>query len=83
LFARAGSSLDRALLLRIAADLNLDTARFGRDLDDPKIEERVARDEADAKALDVTGTPTFFVNGRRVVGAQPQAAFEAAIAKSR
>jgi protein-disulfide isomerase len=83
LFARSGTSLDRAGLLKVAADLGLDTARFGRDLDDPKIEERIARDEADAKALGVNGTPTFFVNGRRVAGAQPQAAFEASIAKSR
>jgi protein-disulfide isomerase len=83
LFARSGTSLDRAGLLKIAADLGLDPARFGRDLDDPKIEERIARDEADAKALGVNGTPTFFVNGRRVAGAQPQAAFEAMIAKSR
>ena len=33
------------------------------------------------KALGVTGTPTFFVNGRRIVGAQPAAVFEKAIAK--
>lgn len=82
LFARPGTALDRSGLIKIATDLGLDAARFARDLDDPKIEERIARDEADAKALGVNGTPTFFVNGRRIPGAQPQAAFEAAIAKS-
>jgi protein-disulfide isomerase len=79
LFARPGTALDRSGLIKIATDLGLDAARFARDLDDPKIEERIARDEADAKALSVNGTPTFFVNGRRIPGAQPLAAFEAAI----
>jgi len=32
-----------------------------------------------AQQLGVTGTPTFFVNGRRIVGAQPYDAFKQAI----
>lgn len=79
LFALAGP-VDRAVLEGVARELGLDVARFDRDLDDRSVEARVAADEADAKALGVKGTPTFFVDGHRVVGAQPVATFEKAIA---
>ncbi len=72
---------DRAALDGLARGLGLDVARFDRDLDDPSLDARIDADEADAKALGVTGTPTFFVNGRRLVGAQPATVFEKAIAK--
>ena len=80
LLAVAGT-VDRARLAGIARDLGLDGARFDRDLEDVSLDARVDADDADAKALGVKGTPTFFVNGRRIVGAQPAAVFEKAIAK--
>jgi protein-disulfide isomerase len=80
LFALTGKA-DRAALDGVARDLGLDVARFDRDLDDPSLDARIDADDADAKALGVKGTPTFFVNGRRVVGAQPASVFEKAIAK--
>jgi protein-disulfide isomerase len=80
LFALTGTA-DRAALDGIARGLGLDVVRFDRDLDDPSLDARIDTDDADAKALGVKGTPTFFVNGRRVVGAQPAAVFEKAIAK--
>jgi len=80
LFALTGT-VDRPALDRVARDLGLDVARFDRDLDDPSLDARIDADDADAKALGVKGTPTFFVNGRRIVGAQPAAVFEKAIAK--
>jgi protein-disulfide isomerase len=83
LYAHGGGAPDRAVLERIAADLRLDGERFSRDLDDPALEARVAADERDAAALGVEGTPTFYVNGRRINGAFPLAVFEAAIAKGR
>ncbi|HEY2509356.1 MAG TPA: thioredoxin domain-containing protein [Polyangiaceae bacterium] len=83
LFAQPHGEIDRPVLDKIAADLKLDLAQFARDLADPALDARIARDQADADALHVEGTPTFFVNGRRVVGAQPANVFEDAIAKSR
>ncbi|GAC1352041.1 MAG: hypothetical protein NVSMB1_10980 [Polyangiales bacterium] len=74
-------ALDRASLERYAAVVGLDVTRFVADLDDPRLKARLDADEADAEKLSVTGTPTFFVNGWRIVGAQPFATFEAAIAK--
>jgi protein-disulfide isomerase len=72
--------VDRAALDQAAQSLGLDLGRFDRDLDDASLDARIEADLADAKTLGVKGTPTFFVNGRRVVGAQPATVFEKAIA---
>ena len=71
---------DRAALDGLANDLSLDAARFDRDEDDASLDARIDADSADATALGVKGTPTFFVNGRRIVGAQAADVFEKAIA---
>jgi protein-disulfide isomerase len=47
--------------------------------DDDDIAKKIADDTALAAQLGVRGTPTFFVNGRVVTGAQPRAKFEEAI----
>jgi protein-disulfide isomerase len=73
------SPVDRPALDRAAQDLGLDVTRFDRDLDDASLDARIDADDADGKTLGVKGTPTFFVNGRRIVGAQPAAVFEKAI----
>jgi protein-disulfide isomerase len=78
---RLTGNVDRAALDRVAHDVGLDGARFDRDLDDPSLDARIDADDADAAALGVKGTPTFFVNGHRIVGAQPAAVFERAIAR--
>lgn len=72
-------ALDRPALIQYAKDLSLDEARFQADLDDPSIERAVAADEAQVERLGVKGTPCFFINGRKLVGAQPIAAFRAQI----
>jgi protein-disulfide isomerase len=72
-------ALDRASLGRYAQEVGLDVARFDRDMVDPKTEARVVADEALAAKLHVEGTPTAFVNGRRLVGAQQLATYRAAV----
>jgi protein-disulfide isomerase len=57
-------TLGRSTFVDIARDLGLDVDRFQRDLDDPKTDEVVARDIKLARRLGVTGTPSFFINGR-------------------
>ena len=52
-----------------AQQIGLDMARFDADYADPAILARVQADRADGMTLGVEGTPTFFVNGRRL---QPQ-----------
>ena len=65
----AQPKLSRETLLAAAGDLGLDADRIAADLDSEAHRERVARDEASAAASGATGTPTFFVNGRRFYGA--------------
>ena len=62
-------SLTLEVVASFAADLDLDVAAFLDGLDSPEVEERVARDIASAESSGARGTPTFFVNGRRVLGA--------------
>lgn len=48
--------------------LGLNVEQFRRDLNDPALDAKVRRDEADAKAVGATGTPTFFLNGTNLGG---------------
>jgi protein-disulfide isomerase len=71
--------LTRADLLGYAKSLGLDLAAFEHALDNHTYRPIVERDLAEAKALGVTTTPTFFVNGRRLVGPQGYASLGAVI----
>ena len=56
-------------MLRYAGDLGLDTVKFARDLRNHAGAGRVAEDVDSADLSGVSGTPTFFINGRRHYGA--------------
>jgi Na+/H+ antiporter NhaA len=56
-------------LRRYAEELELDVERFWEDLRRHEYASRVAEDVASADASGVSGTPTFFINGRRHHGA--------------
>jgi len=60
-------ALDDAHLLAYAELLGLDVERFARDLDSDGIAERVRADFLSGARSGVNGTPTFFVNGKRVM----------------
>jgi protein-disulfide isomerase len=62
-----------------AAGVGLDTARFNACLDTSKHAEVVRNGVAEGTRLGVNSTPTVFVNGRRVAGAQPYETFAAVI----
>ena len=64
-------------LAAIGRDLGLDAARVRRALATHEFHARIERDADLADALDAGGTPHFFVNGRRLVGAQPFERFKA------
>src|SRR6185437_1605272 len=76
LFASA-RSLDEESLVRLAGEAGLDVGRWQQARSGA--EAALARDEALAEALGVTGTPTFFVDGRKIVGAQPIDVFQQTI----
>ncbi len=62
-------------LKTVAQQVALDMASFDACLSSGKYQAAVQKDVDQGKSLAVTGTPTFFVNGRPLVGAQPLDAF--------
>lgn len=74
-----GTGLDVPSLKTYAKELGLDTGKFNACLDTGETAEIVKKDLSDGAAAGVSGTPTVFVNGKKIVGAQPFAVFEAAI----
>jgi Na+:H+ antiporter, NhaA family len=69
LYEREPTVVDRQRLLEIAESVGLDTERFERDLDDPKLQQRVQEDLADGRRNGVRATPTIFIDGIRYDGA--------------
>ncbi|MGV9249977.1 Na+/H+ antiporter NhaA [Streptomyces sp. NPDC003697] len=70
-------------LLRHAERVGLDVDRFHRDLRDHVGADHVAEDVESADLSGVSGTPTFFVNGRRHHGAYDVATLSAAVQTAR
>ena len=62
---RNQSALKPEQLKQYAQVLGLDRAKFDAALDDGRFAEKVERDMLDGRKFGVSGTPTFFVNGRR------------------
>jgi protein-disulfide isomerase len=79
LFARAskeqGSALCRDKLIQYASELKLDSRTFENCLESGKHLEEINSDFVAGQQYGVTGTPTFFINGRMVVGAKPLSEF--------
>ena len=78
LYANQGA-FTGAKLRQYASELKLHVAAFGKCLDSAKYKEKVAGETAVAAFLGARGTPTFFVNGRLLVGAQPFEVFQTVI----
>ncbi len=68
--------LERADLERYAQQLGLNLTRFRAALDGHTHNAEVTRDQQLAEHLRATGTPTFFINGTQITGAQPYERFE-------
>lgn len=49
-----------------AEELGLDISQYDETIADEATKERILQDVADGKALGVTGTPTFFLNGQKL-----------------
>jgi len=78
LFAN-NKQLEDADLEKYATQIELDMARWKKDLTNPKFQQIVDRDQALAGQLGANGTPAFFINGRLLSGAQPIDNFKAII----
>jgi protein-disulfide isomerase len=64
---------------RFADQLKLDPKSFASCLDSGKQQAAVKSDLEEGARLGITGTPTFFINGRMLVGAQPLETFRKVI----
>jgi protein-disulfide isomerase len=58
-------------LLQLATDLQIDTKRLANDIQNKQIVASIKRDIEEAKKVGVSGTPTMFINGVKLVGSVP------------
>ncbi len=81
LWARAFDKRDfsETNLLAIGRGAGVEPAQLGADLHGAPCAAELLRDMTELTRLGQTGTPTFWINGRVVVGAQPVDRFEAVI----
>jgi protein-disulfide isomerase len=74
------NKLDDQKIREIALGLGFDPAEFEKKMKDPKINAMIRQDLRDGSQAGVRGTPTIFINGRRLNNRTPQG-FQAAIDK--
>jgi protein-disulfide isomerase len=65
--------------LRYAKEMGLDIDQYNSDLASSSVRKLIDSDLDVARKLGVSGTPSFFVNGRFLSGAQPYASFASVI----
>jgi protein-disulfide isomerase len=69
------TKLDPASLKSTATKAGLDRKQFDACFDSKQMVHAVQADQAEGSGLSVNGTPTFFINGREVVGAESVQSF--------
>lgn len=72
-------SFTKTEIVKWAGQIGLNMTKFNQCLDLGKYKAEVEKDIADGTAAGVSGTPTTFINGRSLVGAQPFSLFKAVI----
>lgn len=72
-------ALDVPALKQHAAALGLDAATFDQCLDSGKYADIIKADMDEGEKLGIQSTPTLFINGRPVIGAQPYEYFDSVI----
>jgi protein-disulfide isomerase len=77
----SSESLGNSTYIQYAQDLKLNMATFESCLNDHKYQQAVQADTDFAVNLGIRSTPTFFINGLAIVGAQPLDVFKQVIDK--
>jgi len=67
--------LSEETYLRYANEIGLDIEKYKSDFSSSSVRKTIDADLAKARELGVSGTPSFFINGRFLSGAQPYGAF--------
>ena len=68
---------DPAIFEQYAEQLDLDMERFKQDVASTEVKDRVVRDRDAGNDLNVTGTPTFFLNDEKIQNPRGYEAFVA------
>jgi protein-disulfide isomerase len=76
LMIKHSPKLDRDSLIGYAKELGLDVRKFTESIDGKKHAAAIERDKELAVKMDLYNTPTFFINGRKVVGERPFSYFK-------
>jgi protein-disulfide isomerase len=69
-------ALSRDKYIEYATQLNLDVEKFEKDMDSKAVKDQIEADKKQAAKLGVTGTPSLYINGRFLSGAQPFSSFK-------
>jgi protein-disulfide isomerase len=72
----AGQGLSVDSLIAYAGEMKLDTAKFTACLQNNQTADRIQADLNEAQQAGFRGTPTFVINGKVLVGAQPLQVFQ-------
>lgn len=71
LFAMKDITMEK--IIAAAKEIGLDMDTFNADLNSDPTRQRLIKDVMDAREAQVSGTPTLFINGRRVNDRSPEA----------
>ncbi len=70
------------LYVELARELELDVEGFEKAMQSSSVKNQIERDKTLGGQIGVNGTPAFFINGQKIVGAQPKETFRSAIEKA-
>jgi protein-disulfide isomerase len=80
---KANGRLDEDGVVQIAREAGVDVDRMRADMEDPAINKSIDGNIELARAIGVTGSPTFIIGDAMLVGAKPLQQMESAIADAR
>jgi protein-disulfide isomerase len=83
LYANQSRGFSDETLVELAGEAGLDVDKFERDFESGRYEQVVAQDFQEGQEQGVSGTPTFVVNRKAVVGFQSLEVFEQVIEEAR
>ncbi|HVG34516.1 MAG TPA: thioredoxin domain-containing protein [Pyrinomonadaceae bacterium] len=63
----------RSVFIDYAREIGLDVERFKKDMDGAEVGARVDSDKRRAQSVEITGTPTLFLNGREIAAEEMSA----------
>ncbi len=79
----ARGELTKERVLKIAADLKLDTEKLEKDMASPAVTQQIDRSLELAKSLGIDGTPAFVIGNKVIPGAVDASVIRAAVAEAR